>query len=183
MEFIFQNWADLVLVFVLSLLFVVSWKRERRRSIAFTVITEQCLTYVLFMYLLFFPIGLKLALGTLYIGVYWFTKNLKDKDLSISAIAKIYLFVGVYHMLLAFEPFLIDLMFNSKGVLPYVDLAHHTINIISNLLIVGLVIFGGQTGERKYRKPYIHDHGERSFRFSDSRRAEYQNKRQARGKI
>ena len=147
MEFLLNNWPDILMLVSIFLIGITGWKRPSRQCISLLVISEQCISYFVYFCLFTTPLLLKITSGTIYICLYFVIVNFKIIDKSISWIAKFYLFTGIYHLLMAIEPFVLS-NFNSN-LTPYLYSAHWFFNIFVNLSIISLVIFGGSFGKRR----------------------------------
>ena len=147
-----DNYGDMFLVLTIIILFLICALRVNRRALSLVVLAEQCLAYLLYYSLFSNPFILKVSLGFLYIGTF-LAASLFGTGLSTRIISKIYFGVGIYHFLLALEPFLIKWLFvNTQNIVYYIGTLHLVVNFSANIAIIGLVLFGGYGGgSRKHR--------------------------------
>ena len=149
-EFLNNN-GDLIAVSTILFLFLNTFLQKKHYLLSMIVITEQCMTYLLFYAFYSFPFILKLNLGLLYLAVFFFISMISS-SFSKRAISKIYFGIGVYHLLLAMEPIAIGYLFGSnEKVTMYIHSINLLINVMANLAILLLVVFGGHiSGSRRH---------------------------------
>lgn len=151
LEYFSDNFGDIFLILTIFILFFVRAIRINRRSLSLIILAEYCFSYLLYYSLFSSPFILKVSLGFLYICMF-LGVSLIGSGLSIRIISKIYFGIGIYHFLLALEPFLIKLLFvQSQNIIYYIDAIHLFVNFSSNIAIIFLVVFGGYgNGCRKH---------------------------------
>lgn len=149
-----ENYGNFFLLVTITILFLVFKFRSDRRALSLVVLTEQCLASLMYYSLFSTPFILKISLGFLYMGTF-LAAGLIGNGTSTRIISKIYFGVGAYHFLLALEPLFVKWLFvNTQNIVYYIDSLHLLINFSANIVILGLVVFGGSVGGSRKRGIY-----------------------------
>jgi len=129
--------ADIMMLLNILLMLCIAHIRPSRRSLCFVVIFEQLLIHL--MYEKYGP-GEYLCLMYAMLSIIFYQIVIMiNNDLSTKIVALTYFFVGGYHFLLFLE---ISLDIANK-VTPFLYVAHQSINISANIVIMISVVFGG----------------------------------------